>query len=115
MNKKMILYKFGCNCEYGVQAGSYERQLSVIVPDFIYLYRNTPEQEEQTIISLDVCIIPEIYDLWKEFIVTNGCCCGHSGKYPAYIGVADESIEDMKALGYENLPNRTNEFIPKSI
>jgi hypothetical protein len=47
-------------------------------------------------------------------IVTTGCCCGHN-KIFAYIGVAWESIEKMKELGYETVNGRMDEFKPISL
>jgi len=69
--------------------------------------------------SVDVCIAKEILWLLQQDIVTVNSCCGHNINIPMII-VHDDSIEKMYSLGYENLyhkemPNRKDEFIPKTI
>ncbi|MEZ2446078.1 hypothetical protein AB6805_30390 [Chitinophaga sp. RCC_12] len=49
---------------------------------------------------LDQCIAEEVMLLWQLGITTTGCCCGH-GSAPPFIGVADEDIPRMKAMGYQ--------------
>lgn len=73
------------------------------------------------IVAIDACIIGEIRDVWAAGITTTGCCCGHNqpGIFP-FIGVVDEDIPRMKAMGYEVQPNhldltREDSFKPKSI
>jgi len=39
-------------------------------------------------------------------IVTTGCCCGHN-EVEGFIGVEDQYIPQMKALGYEVQYNPT--------
>jgi len=95
-----------------------DRQIVVQVPYFIKLRYNTPEQELRTNVALDICLVEEIFELWKKGIVTTGHCCGHNSKTrPAYIGVEDEFIPIMKELGYKVQPNkmykdREDGFIP---
>ncbi len=73
----------------------------------------------------DTCIQAELHDLWAQGIKTVGSCCGHGGKYPAYIQVLNQGahpmryIEQMLALGYEQIPpdkygNGQACFVPKS-
>ena len=60
--------------------------------------------------NIDKCLLPEILRLWEIGIKTTGCCCGH-GKpemQPPYIGVREEYIGQMKAMGYEVQPNKHN-------
>ncbi|MBO9671956.1 MAG: hypothetical protein J7577_00815 [Sphingobacteriaceae bacterium] len=71
------------------------------------------------IICVDACLSEEIRMLWGLGISTTGCCCGHN-YLPPFIGVIDEDIPTMKALGYEVQPNETDltredGFKPKSI
>ncbi len=92
-------------CELGNQIG-------VLVPSFIYLRYNLPEEKIRRQVSIDVCMVEEIYNLWKRGIKTIGCCCGHGG-YKRNIGVEDDSIQDMIALGYIQVPKRKNIFESK--
>lgn len=54
-------------------------------------------------ISVDGCLVAEVGKLVNGGIKTIGCCCGH-GRAQGYIQVAPESVDDMKKLGYEQLP-----------
>lgn len=54
-------------------------------------------------VPVDGCLVGEVNKLVNSGIKTIGCCCGHSKKQ-GYIQVAPESVEDMKNLGYEQLP-----------
>ena len=61
----------------------------------------------QRIASADMCLLPELSYLSINGIETIGCCCGHPGTDGAtygYIQVMPEYVEDMEALGYEQLP-----------
>lgn len=84
----------------------YESKIAVWVPNFIELRHNRPENDVREAVELDVCMVEEIYGLWKLGIRTTGCCCGH-GKTKGYIGVIEDDIERMKELGYEVQPNGT--------
>lgn len=67
-------------------------------------------------IEIDDCLVEEIKDLWNKGIHTSGCCCGHKGKFPAWISVEHTDIPKMLDLGYKMFINEfgTVEFIPKS-
>jgi hypothetical protein len=51
------------------------------------------------LITIDICMIPEIKWLWDHGIETIESCCGHA-KLPGYVAVSEESREKMTALGY---------------
>ena len=92
----------GCQC-IGVEVGSYENQVELAPP--LVLRRNTPEGEPARTVCVDRCLADEIQGLWALGIRTTGCCCGHGGAAPAFIGVIPADIGRMKALGYVVLPN----------
>lgn len=76
-------------------------------------------QREPKCVSIDKCLLPEIIQLWEMGIKTTGCCCGHGDYSKAIIGVRDEYIDKMKAMGYKVLynpyrPNDEDSFIPKT-
>lgn len=54
----------------------------------------------------DTCLQAELHRLWKLGIRTVGSCCGHGGKYQAYIQVLNKGthVDRMLALGYEQIP-----------
>jgi len=85
-----------CNCA-GVLPGSYANQVMLTPP--LPLRRNTPEGETATTVCVDACLADEVMALWKLGIRTTGCCCGHKVTSP-FIGVVDDDIAAMKALGY---------------
>lgn len=97
------------------------RAIGVLIPSYIELKYNTPEQEVRKWVSVDICLIDEIWGLWEKGIVTTGCCCGHNSKTrPSYIGVDERFIPHMLAMGYTKRINvldlsREDGFIPKSI
>lgn len=93
---------------------------TTLIPPKGFLKCNTSD-EEKTEVTVDACIAEEIMNLWKHGIHTTGCCCGH-GKVLGFIGVIDEDIPKMKALGYQQYIHsflsggidRKDSFIPKS-
>lgn len=110
-----------CSCDPStVKIQQYQRTVGVLVPDFIKLRKGWSETEEYyTDVGIDVCLVSEIWELWRKGIRTTGNCCGHNQIFP-YIGVVDEDIPKMKALGYEvqphsTQPEREDSFIPKSL
>lgn len=72
-------------------------------------------------ICVDKCLAEEIKFLWLKGIKTMGCCCGH-GRYLGFIQVADDCINKMYKLGYQNYiydnkfggAKRKDAFIPKT-
>lgn len=111
-----------CNCDpEKVNIGEWERTVCVLIPSFIELRYNNPDHKIRKTVGIDICLLDEIWELWRLGIVTTGNCCGHNKKgAPAYIGVVDEDIKRMKILGYEVQPNpndlkREDSFIPKSL
>ena len=104
-----------CNCNPDtVNIQEYQRAVPIVVPDFIELYYNTPDKRKREVVCIDACLVSEIWDLWRDGIITNGCCCGHNKTF-AYIGVNDEFINTMLGKGYEQIEGRNNEFVPKSL
>lgn len=94
----------GCKC-VGVEVGSYDNQVVLTPP--LLLRRNTPEGEPAKTVCVDACLVEEVAALWRLGIRTTGCCCGHGGQAPAYIGVVEADIGRMEALGYVVLENRS--------
>lgn len=69
-------------------------------------------------VCIDRCIEAEVLDLNKIGIVTVGSCCGH-GRDRGYIQVDDQSVKQMKLLGYMMIPedifgNGKNCFVPRT-
>ena len=100
-----------CDCE-NVEIGSYDRQVCLAPPTHM-------AREDGRGISVDACLAYEVTMLWRMGIKTTGCCCGHN-KLPPFIGVTDEFIPAMKALGYvvqhnHNRPGDQDSFWPKSV
>lgn len=98
-----------CDC-VGVEIGSYANAVALMPPPELGFTR-VP-------ITVDRCLAEEVEHLWSLGIRTTGNCCGHN-QQPGYIGVADESVPAMKALGYVVLPNpmcpgSENHFHPHS-
>ena len=82
---------------------------------------NLDPQRYKEKILVDACLAQEIQRLWSLGIKTTGCCCGH-GRVLGYIGVFDDYIEAMEALGYQHYIfeeiaggiDRKDAFIPKT-
>ena len=83
-----------CHCD-NVEPGSYTNQIWVHAP------AHMPKDNGY---CLDLCVAEEVMMLWRKGITTTGCCCGH-GKQHGFIGVIDNDIPKMKALGYQVAPN----------
>jgi len=65
------------------------------------------------LITVDICMIPEIKWLWNKGIRTIECCCGH-GKEPPYIAVTDGNRQIMEELGYTPDPRSPSCYLAKS-
>ena len=73
-------------------------------------------------VSVDACLVKELFWLWDKGIKTVGCCCGKhintAKKTSAYIQVSTNCIKKMKRLGYKENKNYRfnpcNSFIPKT-
>jgi len=93
---------------------------TTLIPHKGFLKCNCSE-EFKLEVTVDACLSEEIESLWEHGIHTTGCCCGH-GKALGYIGVIEEDIPKMKALGYQQYIHsflsggidRKDSFIPKS-
>ena len=110
--------RYTCACK-DVGIWTYKNQIQLIVPKNITLYKNNPEKETRKNVCIDKCLEFEIKELWKLWIRTTGCCCGHN-KLKPYIWVIDEDIQKMKDLWYKeaynhNRPKDEDSFIPKTI
>ena len=91
----------------------------IVTPPKNFLLKNIIDNEDiykNYDIEIDDCLVEEIKYLWKKGIRTTGCCCGHKGKYQAYIGVLDGDIPKMLELGYKMSINEFGsiEFEPKT-
>lgn len=105
-----------CQCK-NVEMGTFTNQMLVELPDHMQQYRKQRNLDPR-LLSIDSCLVKEIEHLWSEGITTTGCCCGHNQAAP-YIGVIEEDIPKMRALGYLVFPieadlDRTDNFHPKS-
>lgn len=103
-----------CNCK-DIEVGSFGNQVDLPRPAHM---KGREEGSANHTICVDACLKDEILDLWAKGIRTTGCCCGHN-KVPGYIGVVDQDIPRMLAMGYEVQPNemyseRKDSFKPKS-
>lgn len=87
-----------CNC-VNVEMGSYDAQVVVVTP-----------QGKQA--GIDICVLPEVFALWKRGIQTIESCCGH-GREHGYIAVIPAHESDMEALGYERDPVAPHVFLTK--
>lgn len=69
-----------------------------------HIYREIDGKNE----CFDACLLWELENLWAQGIVTECHCCGH-GKTAPGIGVTEEeSINRMRAMGYEEAPLKPN-------
>jgi len=108
-----------CNCENIVPQSRecYDRMITVDIPEHMSSYREARVKaglSDQ--ICIDPCIFNEIQELWSVGVITHGSCCGHN-KYKSFVNVADESIDKMLELGYEQEhydPTRRDTFKLKS-
>jgi hypothetical protein len=87
-----------CNCN-NIEIGSFGNQVEITeLPPHMAAFKN--KMGGAPSICLDRCIAEEVQHLWSLGITTTGCCCGHN-KQEGYIGVIDDDIPRMKALGYK--------------
>jgi hypothetical protein len=104
-----------CGC-IGVEIGTYTNQIEVVPPPHMKAYY-TKHGGAQTI-CIDTCLVVEVWSLWKLGITTTGCCCGHN-KMEGFIGVIDDDIPRMKAMGYKvafnsSRPGDEDSFVARS-
>jgi len=115
------LSRFKCQCDPDkVEYQEYQRTITVVIPESVEIRRNAPDRELRENVCIDVCLVSEIFELWRLGIATTGCCCGHNKGGIAYIGVEEEFIPKMKELGYKvhinpNDTTREDSFYPKSL
>lgn len=103
-----------CDCPKGVEIQGYENQICIDdLPLQMSDYLSSSGSSKS--ICLDLCIAGEVIQLWSLGITTTGCCCGHGGKSPAYIGVIDKDADRMLNLGYVYENEKNQSFKPKSI
>jgi hypothetical protein len=87
---------FKCECPDDVDIGAYGNQIFVHSP---------PHMPKSNGYCLDRCVAEEVMALWQLGVRTTGCCCGHRGVCPAFIGVHDDHIFAMKTYGYSVVEN----------
>jgi len=75
-----------CTC-VGVQPGTYDNQVTV-----------TSLQGRP--VGVDLCVLPDVVDLWRRGIHTIESCCGH-GACAGYIAVEPRHDGQMLRLGYQ--------------
>lgn len=94
-----------CKCK-NIDFGSYDRQISVKDP-----FNSRGKKDGW--ISIDICLIQEIAELWYKGIKTYECCCGHN-KDRGYIMVDKKNFRKMEKLGYEPIKEwnkKSNSFL----
>lgn len=99
--------------------GSYDCGYNIMLPYYVTDPTDKEHRKQTKMVCIDKCLLPEILSLWEDGIKTTGCCCGHGDKSMAFIGVKEEYIPKMKAMGYvvqynECRPNDEDSFIPKT-
>lgn len=101
-----------CACGADIETGTHNAQVPVPAPGHLNFGK--------AYISIDACLVREVWDLWYKYnITTTGCCCGHN-EQEGYIGVIASDIPKMKSLGYtvhQNpmRPGDEDSFIPLSV
>lgn len=65
------------------------------------------------LVTVDICMIPEIKWLWNKGIKTIECCCGHGNELP-YIAVTEGNRQTMEELGYTPDPRSPSCYLAKS-
>lgn len=93
------------------EIGTYSGQVILSPPDYL-------KQKWPNGIGIDVCLALEIQTLWRAGIKTSGHCCGH-GRANPMINVFPESVQAMKAMGYQvqsnpMRPGAEDTFWPKT-
>lgn len=110
-----------CLCD-DINMWSYGFQVSMLAPFKIYniLWKEKKHlhqyREDNTFawswVCIDICIASEIAILWKKWIETIECCCGHN-KVIGYIVVKEKSIDKMLKLWYNQQKHWIQFFTPK--
>lgn len=77
----------------GISFGSYLNTISLPRPKHMY-----PTSRGDWV-TIDLCMMGEILELWKADVWTLECCCGHC-KCDGYIAVDEGSRNKIEALGY---------------
>lgn len=54
--------------------------------------------EDNKTVCIDACIVNVIKELWKNNIVTLGCCCGHNLKCPDVIISESYDMEERRKI-----------------
>jgi hypothetical protein len=95
-------------------------EAGVVVPPLCHnvdfgTYKNTvPVQSPWgKIVTIDICMIPEVKWLWDQEIETVESCCGHN-RQPGYIAVKEEYRNKMQELGYQPYPAAPHCYLSKS-
>jgi len=84
-----------CDC-VNVEMGSYANTVTLKAPSW----------SSKEFITVDKCLSCEIIMLWRNGVMTTGCCCGHNQVAPM-INVADESHSLMMLLEYTFTINKS--------
>ena len=90
----------------------HENEIILEVPDTVNLKYNSPNQKRRTTVCIDKCIVDEIKLLWKNGIVTYGCCCGHNdARFNPYVIIKKDHVQKAVNLGFEVKEERNNDYI----
>ena len=81
-----------CNTQLGHKDCGTDEEVILTVPEFWDYHKET--------ICVDYCLAPVIQHLWDNKIITEGCCCGHNGKYgkPSIILQQDSNHRDGRKV-----------------
>lgn len=102
-----------------IQFGTYDCGYNIMLPYYVTDPTDKENRKQTKMVCIDKCLLPEILSLWESGIKTTGCCCGHGNSSMAFIGVKEEYIPKMKAMGYvvhhnECRPDAEDSFTPKT-
>ena len=89
----------GCLLCGGVEFGVGKNKVKIQIPD------SWETNKKSRIISVDVCMVVDLKNLWDKGIRTVECCCGHN-RVDGYIAVDDKSIPLMLEMGYKNITKK---------
>lgn len=76
-----------CNCGPEIEFQEYTNGVPV----------KPPFQEKS--VTVDICVLPAILELWNAGITTMGNCCGHNRLLPTVV-VDEKDVQRMKYMGY---------------
>ena len=106
-------------CDATKSEVAYFRKKRVCAKSKIGAYYCSVNVPFGTRFTCDFCLEAELFDLWKQGIITVGSCCGHGQKHGFIQVIGGESVKKMHELGYKQIPvdkhgYGKNCFLPKT-